>query len=154
MPGDILRLTILARKRDGEIVPPRTKKNHPQIVPGLKHAKLVPSEAYREWERAASSSMQREGLAVKMPDGRIIWRAGAIHWPVNCRALVYREKNIGDTNGFYQAVADFLELVGVLENDRFIAAWDGSRLLKDPVCPRVEVELTPFDELTPLLDGI
>jgi Holliday junction resolvase RusA-like endonuclease len=44
-----------------------------------------------------------------------------------------------------QALADTLEAAGVVPDDKYIAAWDGSRLLKDAADPRVEVTLTPME---------
>lgn len=65
----------------------------------------------------------------------------AIDYPINCRALIYRHAAVGDAVGYYQAVGDLLELAGAVANDRWIVSWDGSRLLKDPGRPRVEIEL-------------
>ena len=39
------------------------------------------------------------------------------------------------------ALADALEEAGIVENDRLIVSWDGSRLLKDAATPRIEVML-------------
>ena len=59
----------------------------------------------------------------------------------------YGRKLIGDAVGYYQAVADWLELAGALVNDKWIVSWDGSGMRKDQACPRVEVTLTEvFDE--------
>lgn len=61
---------------------------------------------------------------------------------VNVRALFFREKNIGDAVGFYQALADALQEGGIVANDRQIVSWDGSRLLKDTERPRIIVTIT------------
>jgi len=45
-----------------------------------------------------------------------------------------------------QAVADALEHAGVVVNDRLIVSWDGSRLSKDAVRRRVELEVELFNE--------
>jgi hypothetical protein len=139
-----LRMTIIARKRDGEVVPPRTKKNSPQLIPHMARPILVPSEAYREWERAARSELIRSGEFIRSTgDTALFWRAcEPIGFPVNCRALIYRDRAVGDAVGYYQGLADFLEDAGVLENDRWIVSWDGSRMLKDAKNPRIEFELT------------
>ena len=62
--------------------------------------------------------------------------------PVNCAALFYRDALRGDAVGFYQGLADVLEKAGIVENDKFIVSWDGSRLRKDAARPRVELVLT------------
>lgn len=61
---------------------------------------------------------------------------------VNCRALFYlTPRQRGDAVGYYQGLADLLEKRRVVENDRLIVSWDGSRLLVDAAKPRVEVVL-------------
>jgi glycine/D-amino acid oxidase-like deaminating enzyme len=69
-----------------------------------------------------------------------------IAYPVNCRAIFYRDANRGDAVGYYQGLADVLEKAGVVINDVCITTWDGSRLRKDAANPRVEVELTKAEE--------
>jgi hypothetical protein len=69
-----------------------------------------------------------------------------IDYPVNCRALFYRDANRGDAVGLYQGLADVLEHGGVVTNDKYLVSWDGSRLLKDSARPRVEVELIAIGE--------
>lgn len=139
-----IEFTVLAVKKDGTIVPPRTKKNSPQLIPHMKHPILVPSEAYREWERAARGELIRQGVCQKLPgEDVLVWQQHpAIFTPTNCRALFYRDRLVGDANGFYQGLADFLEGAGIVANDKWLVSWDGSRLLKDAARPRIEVELT------------
>jgi hypothetical protein len=142
-----MKLTITAIGKDGLIVAPKTKKNSSKIIPHLKHAILVPSDAYTKWERAAIRALVGEGIIKRGPPsvkGKPTYRVQAvkpIDYPVNCRALIYRDALRGDAVGFYQAVGDFLQLAGVVANDKFIVSWDGSRLLKDATRPRVELEL-------------
>lgn len=109
--------------------PPRTKKTHQRIVRCGKFSKILPSEAYIEWN----------GIAV--PQLQLAMKAAPITCDVNCRALFLRQTNIGDATGFYQALADTLQDAGVILNDRFIVSWDGSRLDKDAANPRVIVTL-------------
>jgi hypothetical protein len=98
----------------------------------------MPSKAFTEWNAVAQlwllearSSWQRANKA---------W--GAIFTtPVNCCAIFYRETRTGDAVGYYQALADALEEARIVENDKLIVSWDGSRLEKDKINPRVEVHL-------------
>ena len=89
--------------------PPRTKKNSGRIIHikgksgGQGFTKLLPSEAYEEWLDCVllqgaqiRYALQRSGH--KLP----------ITSPVSVRALVFRQADTGDTNGFYQAIADAL----------------------------------------------
>jgi hypothetical protein len=151
-----LTFTIDAVKRDGERVPPRTKKNSPCIIPGMMRAGkdgvrrpvpvLVPSPAYTEWHRAAVYSL-------KIPVFNLFNNEGfqTINYPVNCRAMIYRHALIGDALGYYQGLADFLEHNfgteenprQIITNDRYIVSWDGSRMLKDADRPRIELTLEP-----------
>lgn len=109
---------------------PRTKKTSNRILRFGKFNKIVPSEKYLEWHDAAVPQLRRAHLVA------------GIDAPVNCRAIFYREKLIGDAVGFYQGLADVLEESGVLANDKWIVSWDGSRMAKDSKNPRIEFELT------------
>ena len=145
-----MKLTIIAINRDGSIEPPRTKKTSPRIVPGLKHPILLPSAAYCKWEKAAIRSLLGAGIIGRAPGEKPIYGPRyrePIDCPVNCRALIYRDALRGDAVGFFQAIGDFLQLAGIVENDRFIVSWDGSRMLKDSVRPRIEIELSPVGEM-------
>lgn len=117
--------------------PPRTKKNSGRIVPHRGAHIILPSKAWETWcafsQPWLTSQMKRAGIAL-------------VDFPVNCRALFYRDALRGDACGFYQGLADALENAGVVANDRWIVSWDGSRLLKDASNPRVEVMLTRIIE--------
>ena len=110
---------------------PRTSKNHTWRT---KAGHQMPSKAYMEWDRQAIVLC----LLAKMHLGRSKFPVRA---EVNCCALFYREALTGDAVGYYQALADTLEKAGIVENDRLIVSWDGSRVLKDAKNPRVEVTL-------------
>lgn len=117
---------------------PRTKKNSPRIVRSRTGRPCpLPSAAWCAWADAVSprirSALASAGMA-------------PIAYPVNCRAIFYRDANRGDAVGYYQGLADVLEKAGVVINDVCIATWDGSRLRKDAANPRVEVELTKAEE--------
>jgi len=109
---------------------PRTKKNHGRRIMRGKRIFNVPSEAYTAWNKLAVWALRRANPPV-------------IAYPVNCRALFFREALTGDAVGYYQALADTLENAGVLTNDKLIVSWDGSRMLKDADNPRIIVTLEP-----------
>ena len=69
-----------------------------------------------------------------------------IDYPVNCKAIFYRERNVGDAANYYNGLADLLELSGLVTNDKYIISWDDSRLKKDALRPRVEFVLTAAEE--------
>ncbi len=108
---------------------PRTKKNSAQIVRAGFRPRLIPSAAFRAWNRLAQTQLMR------------LRPASPIEGGLNCRALFYREALRGDAVGFYQAIADALEEARIIVNDKQLISWDGSRLLKDAINPRIEVIL-------------
>jgi len=106
---------------------PRTKKNSGRIVKIGGSPRMLPSAAFKAYEKVAVPQLRQQ------------WRRGALCSPVNIRATFYRDALRGDAVGYYQALADVLEAAGVVEDDKWIVSWDGSRLGKDAGRPRVEV---------------
>lgn len=142
--------------------PPRTKKTSNRIV-GIgrpcrmcgkkEHQKVMPSDAHEEWfatmmtyAPAVRSQIVAQGLDIP------------IEYPVAVRALVYRDANQGDFTGYANAIGDLLQAprfkdgkttregLGIIDDDRQIQHWDGTRLLKDASNPRIEIELTILEE--------
>jgi Holliday junction resolvase RusA-like endonuclease len=111
---------------------PRTKKNHGYVVKAGGRRRHMPSKAWQSWVR--SSVIEWNGRTLINADFRI-------DYPVNCKAIFYRDANRGDLVGYMQGLADLLEKKGVVVNDKYITSWDGSRLDKDKENPRTEVEL-------------
>ena len=112
---------------------PRTKKNHSIISTKGNYPRLLPSPQFAAWNRIAQIEMARL---------RSAWPSLlSFAAPVNVCAAFYRDAERGDAVGYYQALADALEEAGIVENDRLIVSWDGSRLLKDAKNPRIEVTL-------------
>lgn len=152
-----LKLVIYSQDSEGKLVPPRTKKNSPQLIPHMKHPILVPSEAYREWHRGAAKLLRPQ-----IPELRrlLAERHGfdilPIKFPISMEALFYRHAYVGDLFGFLDGIADFLNddlrpksqrdadpgnPLKILDNDKWIYSVDGSRLLKDSSRPRIELTL-------------
>lgn len=117
---------------------PRTKKTHNRIVKVRGRTLIIPSASHDSWLKAVLPHLKAQLMRIRSTDPA----ACPVTVPVNCCALIYREKAIGDAVGYFQAIADALEHAGAVENDRLIVSWDGSRLLKDAANPRVEVELS------------
>ncbi len=110
---------------------PRTKKNSQRIIRIKGRVSIQQSAAYKKWEKTCIIKLANNSKRHK-----------PIDYPVNCKAVFYREKNIGDAVNFYQGIADLLEKHNILVDDKHIRTWDGSKLLKDPVNPRVEITLS------------
>lgn len=118
---------------------PRTKKTSNRLVTlgRTGRQKILPSAAFVDWQTEAGFHLAKYKAARNSSFKTII------KTPVNCKALFYRDKDVGDAVGFYQALADCLEEYRIVFNDSLIVSWDGSRMLKDALNPRVEVTLEP-----------
>lgn len=120
---DVLRLVIPGR--------PATKKNSGRVVKAGRFTKILPSEAFKKYEklamrhiRAAMPGQFREPVTMKC----LYWLPDKRWWP--------------DLAGLLQATSDILETAGVLENDRLIADYNGSKIAGlDKYNPRTEIEI-------------
>ncbi len=98
-------LKLFSADDDG-IIPPRTKKNSPRIIPGVRHPILLPSKAYQEWLRGvlkhSAHAVRRQllDLGLELP----------IEKPVSIAATIYRDRNVGDWTGFVDAIGDALQI--------------------------------------------
>lgn len=121
---------------------PPVKKNSQEIVTftrrdGTTRRALIQNEKYRIFERDAGWQIP--------PSARV-----GIDYPVNIKAIYYRStlKRV-DRPNLENALLDILVKWGVLADDNrdIAAASDGSRVLYDPDDPRIEVEITPLNDL-------
>ncbi len=119
---------------------PRTKKNSQRIVQVKGRPVIIQSKNAVGWEASAVAQMK----SATRRDTQGMWLPA--EGPVSLRALVYRDRKVGDLGNYLAAVCDALERAGVVENDRLIQSFDGSRLLVDKKNPRVEIEIEPFEE--------
>ncbi len=103
-------------------------------IPGAPRTK-----PHQEWNQAAQLHLCEPRAGWHMNAGAYDFVPFTV--PVNGCALFYREALTGDAVGYYQALADALQEARIVENDKLIVSWDGSRLLKDAATPRVEVAL-------------
>lgn len=112
---------------------PRTKKTSNQLQKFGGRLKVVPSKAWMKWrDRVVQSGDVQPWMRLR-------------DQPYNCRAIFYRDADRGDAVGFYQGVADLLEELAVVSNDRLLVSWDGSRLRVDKTNPRTEITLLPAE---------
>ena len=154
---------------------PRTKKTSNIVAHLGKPCRLchrgltsvvLPSDLFQEFEAAAVPKLRRMWYAVeprkeccprcegsgKYQSRTCIGCAGtgsrAAAWSgaVHVRASFFCERDAGDLLGYEQALADVLEVAGVVKNDRQIISWDGSRLYKDKDRPRTELEMRVYRE--------
>lgn len=118
---------------------PRTKKNSLRRIRRGRHTFTVPSAAHEAWEASAVPQLmaQFRAWARGLPMGT------PVDFVLNMRALVYRDRAVGDLLNYLAAVSDALERAGVVADDKLIVSVDGSRMHIDRDRPRVEIELTP-----------
>ncbi len=115
--------------------PPRTKKNHQRIIRVKGRPVIAQARTADAWEESAIFQLRAQSPRT-LP---------AFMCPVNLRAVVYRERAVGDLGNYLAAVCDALERAGIVENDKWILGFDGSRLMVDRTRPRVEIDLTPME---------
>jgi len=113
---------------------PRTKKNHSRIF-RMKKTKAIRIMPSKQWETFCENALVF--LKLQITKSKI----QPINFPVNCKAVFYRDRENGDAVGYYQGLADVLEVAKVVENDKWIVSWDGSKLQKDIKNPRIEIEI-------------
>lgn len=115
-------------------IAPVTKKNHGRIVMCGRYPKLLPSEAYERYTKAAIPFLKATFHDI-----------GSIDFPVNLKCVFYLDKRRkGDLAGYLQAVQDLLVEAGILADDNrnIVASVDGSAVLYDKENPRTEVTIT------------
>lgn len=116
---------------------PVTKKNHGRIARSKSGRPfLLPSKPYERWVEAARLQVRVQWAAL---------HGKPLRAPCAVRATFYRKLRVGDLDNFLAAAGDLLQRSGVLENDRLIRSWDGSRLDSDPKRPRLELTITPLE---------
>ena len=128
---------------------PRTKKNSQQIMykgqrcPACKNGKIpfiMPSKAFKEYQERALWELRprpREPISRR----------------VNVKCLFYMEtRRDVDLNNLLESICDILVEAKILHDDKskIVAAHDGSRVLYDKYNPRVEIEITPMDDVEQL----
>lgn len=119
-------------------IPPRTKKNHQQILINKKTGRpfVTQANAYKAFEKACLMLIPNEAKAV-------------INYPVNVKAVFYMQtKRKVDLANLNSAIHDILVSALVLADDNrdIIASTDGSRVYYDKEHPRVEITIEKYTE--------
>ncbi|MBU2703664.1 Holliday junction resolvase RusA-like endonuclease [Sporomusaceae bacterium BoRhaA] len=109
---------------------PATKKNSSRIVRMGKRRAILPSEAFERYQDEALLHLKKYKQNYD----------GPVH--VCCRYWLPDKRWWPDLVGLLQATSDILEKAGILENDRLIEDYDGSRIVGlDKQNPRAEIEI-------------
>lgn len=117
------------------LLPPITKKNSQKIIRINNIPKIVPSDAYKQYERDCSVFIPR----VDKP----------IDHPVNVACVYYmKTRRRVDLVNLQEATLDILVIYGLLldDNRNVVYSMDGSRVFYDKENPRTEVTITPITE--------
>lgn len=92
---------------------------------------LLPSKDYRDYENRCLAWLKA-------------YRGPHFQGPVQVTALYWMPDNRSkpDLVNLEEATADILERAGIIDNDRNIVSWDGSRIMGiDKEKPRVEITI-------------
>lgn len=114
---------------------PATKKTGQRIVKCGAYHKILPSRAYEEYEAYCLIWLGRikERFTGKVAIRAVYTMPNRKSWP--------------DLTGLMQATGDILEKARIIDNDRDIVSWDGTRITK-PDMQKTGVEIT-ITEITP-----
>lgn len=113
---------------------PRTKKNSSRIALINNRHVLLPSKAYKAYEKVALMQLAR---------------VQAVHSPVSvmCRYYLQNRAHWPDLVGLLQATSDILQAAGVIDDDKYIVNYDGSMIAGlDKDNPRVEIIIHQITE--------
>lgn len=113
---------------------PRTKKNSSRIALINNRHVLLPSKAYKAYEKVALIQLAR---------------VEAAHGPVSvlCRYYLQDRAHWPDLVGLLQATSDILQAAGVIDDDKYIVNYDGSMIAGlDKDNPRVEIIIHQINE--------
>lgn len=115
-------------------IPPRTKKNSQQIIMVKGRPTIIPSKAYKQYEKDSRYFMPR---------------IETINEPVNIKAIYYMPtRRRVDLCNLHEALCDVLVHHGVIEDDncKIVVSMDGSRVEYDKNNPRTEVTIERLGE--------
>lgn len=114
-------------------MPPRTKKNHNTWMG-------IASPAFRRFQAAVVDALAASVVELELPLPR---------QPYNMQAIFYVDSSgkTADLFGLLQGIADALQKAKVIENDWDFRTTDGSRVVPDDPNPRVEVTITPLEDV-------
>lgn len=115
-------------------VAPRTKKNSQQLVVVKGRTIIIPSKAYKEYEKACQPYIPK----LESP----------INKEINLKCLYFMPtRRKCDLNNLLEATTDILVRYKFLEDDNYtiVKSHDGSRVYYDKENPRVELEIEFYD---------
>lgn len=117
-------------------LPPRTKKNSQQIITVKGRPMIIPSKAYKQYEKDS---------------GYFLKHVEPFLSPCNVKCLYYMPtRRAVDLVNLQEATLDILVKYGILidDNSNIVKSMDGSRVFYDKENPRTEIEITEVKDET------
>ena len=125
--------------------PPRTKKNSRKLAWSRRQRQMVPVPS----DGAQDFTLRLRAAVLELP------LTARRHLPLpigilyHVRALFYidvpfEHRHYGDLTGYKDAVGDALQAAAVIQDDKLIDSWDGSRRRHDQRNPRTEILIQPL----------
>lgn len=116
---------------------PKTKKNSQMVVKARSKAgkiyhRPIPSKSFQEYQEACLWQLKT-------------YRGPKFTGPVEVKVLYYMpdRRSWPDLIGLLQATSDILESAGIIQDDKLIVSYDGSRIAGiDKQNPRAEITIT------------
>ncbi len=136
----------------GVVVPVKDKSGRPVIgkngLPKMR-AMMFPAADWRDWVKDARIRFPVGYVVMDKKQPILVPDAGpAIAWAplgslYNCAATFFlSSRQHGDALGYMQGLADLLEARRIIDNDRQLVTWDGTRCVHSGAVPHVSVTLT------------
>lgn len=112
-------------------IDPKTKKNSQQIVNINGRPIIIPSSAYKKYEKQAVSFISAPETPIDYPV------------QVECHFFMATRRRV-DLNNLLECATDVLVKAGVLadDNSNIVVSHDGSRVHYDKENPRTEIKIT------------
>jgi len=109
-------------------IDPKTKKNSQQIITIKGRPMIIPSSAYKKYEKEAVSYIEPPEAPIDYPV------------EVVCRFFMATRRRV-DLNNLLECATDVLVKAGVLadDNSNIVVSHDGSRVCYDKEHPRTEI---------------
>lgn len=113
---------------------PRTKKNSQRIIICHNRPMIIPSTAYKKYEKDCKAFLPK----LEKP----------IDYPVNLKCVFYMDtRRRVDLVNLQEAICDVLVEYKILcdDNRNIVASMDGSRVFYDKKNPRTEIEISKLN---------
>ena len=126
LEGELMTFTI-----PGSI---RSKKNSKQIIKAKGRHIPISSKAYHQWEQDAWKELRPQIPSLNFP----------LSHQIHIKATFYYKGPRPDLHGAMESLADCLQHI-IINDDRQVESWDGTRMVHDKDNPRTEFEVRQYE---------